>query len=210
MAAENPSGRAPLVSAAEAFSETLQRFTVAAQAVAQAPLNSSEGLARAAEALRRVATSEEDLQAKARTLIAALAQAREAQEAHAGDVRARASEVQRRGQEYGALIRRFEAIGRDAADLNATAQKLALEKRIDPGMRTEEISPILVQLGEIDERMAAVAGTSEALAADAHAADFDEIHRKTDSLRQQLLEARSRIGRLREALVKAVPRTSLS
>ncbi|HEY6478031.1 MAG TPA: hypothetical protein VI456_15745 [Polyangia bacterium] len=207
MASKKPTEVAPLVSAAQAFSETLQGFTAAAQAVGRAPLNSSEGLARAAEALRRVVTSEEELQARAQALIAALAQARQAQEAHAEQVKTRAFEVERRGEEYGALVRRFEAIGRDAVDLNATAQQLAAENKIDPGMRSEEISPILARLAEIDERMTAVALSSETLAADARAADFDELNRKSDSLRQQLLAAQNRIGLLRDALTKAIPRT---
>jgi hypothetical protein len=210
MASKKPTEVAPLVSAAEAFSETLEHFTAAAQAVGRAPLNSSEGLARAAEALRRVVTSEDALQEKAQALIAALAQARQTQEAHAEEVKTRALEVQRRGEEYAALVGRFEAIGRDAVDLNATAQELAAENKIDPRMKTEEISPILARLGEIDERMAAVALTSETLAADARAADFDELNRKSDSLRQQLLAARNRIGLLRETLTRAIPRTFVS
>jgi len=65
-------------------------------------------------------------------------------------------------------------------------------------------------LGDIEERMAGVVTTSEGLANDARSADFGDLHRKTDALRQQLLAARNRIGLLKEALVKAVPRTLFS
>ena len=69
---------------------------------------------------------------------------------------------------------------------------------------------LLVHLGEIEERMTGVVTISEELAKDARHADFDDLHRKTDALRQQLLAARNRIGLLKEALVKAVPRTLFS
>jgi hypothetical protein len=204
---KRPTEANPLVSAAEAFAETLQRFTAVAQAVKRAPLGSGEGLARAAEALRKVADCEDELQASAQLLIAALADARREQETQAEEVKARAAEIASRGQVYGALLGRFETIGRDAAELNATAQKLAGESRIDAGMTAEEISPVLVRLGEIDQRMAAVVQIAEALAGDARAVDFDDVHRKADALRQQLLAARNRMGLLREALTKAVSRT---
>ncbi len=48
------------------------------------------------------------------------------------------------------------------------------------------------------------------LVADARNADFEELCGRADSLRQQLLAARNKIGLLRENLVKAVPPAMLS
>ena len=168
-------------------------------------------MARAADALNEVATCEEDLQAEAKTLITALATAREAQEGQTELVRSRALEIQRRSEAYAGLMRRFEAIGRDAGDLNEAVQKLATQRKIaERGLREAEISPLLSELDELDERMGLVVATSEALGGDARGASFDELYRKTDSLRQQLLAARNRIGLLREALTKAIPRSLIS
>jgi len=55
-----------------------------------------------------------------------------------------------------------------------------------------------------------VIDSSEGLARDARGANFDDLHRRTDALRQQLLAARNRIKLLKETLVQAAPRTLLS
>ena len=129
-------------------------------------------------------------------------------------MRSRALEIQARSGEYAALLGRFEAIGVDAAELNTVTQRLASQRKLgdrpgEQGLSEGDVSSLLSELGEIEERMAGVVTTSEGLANDARSADFDDLHRKTDALRQQLLAARNRIGLLKEALVKAVPRTSV-
>ena len=55
--------------------------------------------------------------------------------------------------------------------------------------------------------MTAVVLAAETLAGDARAADFGDLSGKTDALRQQLLAVRNRVGLLKEALMRAVPRT---
>jgi hypothetical protein len=207
---QKPTETSPLVEAARAFDETLGRFGALADAVARAPLDSSDGLARAAAALQRVAACEEEIQQRAQALSAALTGARQTQEARAQEIGARALEVQRRGEAYAALLQRFEGLGRDAADLNITAQKLAAANKIDRQMPPEAIAPLLAQLAELGTRMEAVAVAAEALAGDARAARFDDVAGKTDALRQQLLAARNRVGLLAEALTQTLPRASWS
>jgi len=208
---KKPPETSPLVEAAEAFDESLRRFAALADGLRTTSLDSSHGLGRAADALKEVADCEEDLQSRARTLIGALGTAREAQEGQAELVRTRALEIQARSGEYAALLGRFEAIGVDAAELNTVTQRLASQRKLsEQGLSEGDVSSLLSELGEIEERMASVVSTSEGLANDARSAHFDELHRKTDALRQQLLAARNRIGLLKEALVKAVPRTQFS
>jgi hypothetical protein len=212
---KKPPETSPLVAAAEAFDESLRRFAALAEGLRSSSLDSSHGLGRAADALKEVADCEEELQVRARTLIAALGTAREAQERQTELVRTRALEIQARSGEYAALLGRFEAIGVDAAELNTVTQRLASQRKLvdrpgEQGLSEGDVSTLLSELGEIEERMAGVVTTSEGLANDARSADFDDLHRKTDALRQQLLAARNRIGLLKEALVKAVPRTLFS
>jgi hypothetical protein len=207
---KKPSETSPLVEAAQAFDEALRQFGALAESVGRAALDSSEGLARAAGALQKVAACEEEMQQRAQALSAALAAARQAQETHAREIGTRALEVQARGEAYGALLQRLDGLGRDAVDLNTAAQKLAAGNKIDRQMPPETISPMLSQLAELAERMEGVALAAEALAGDARAADFDDLARKTDALRQQLLSARNRVGLLREALTQSLPRISWS
>jgi chromosome segregation ATPase len=205
-----PPATSPLIEAARAFDEALGQFGAVAESVGRAALDSGEGLARAAGALQKVAACEEEMQQRAQALSAALAAARQEQEAHARELGERALEVQTRAETYAALLQRLDGLGHDAADLNAAAQKLAAGNKIDRQMPPEAISPMLSQLAELAERMEGVALAAEALAGDARAARFDDLGGKTDALRQQLLAARNRLGLLKEALTQALPRINWS
>ena len=117
-------------------------------------LDSQRNLERAAEALNEVAGCEEELQAHAQALMAALGSARDAQQAQAEAVRVRALEIQARTEELARLMRGFEAIGKDAAALNASAQQLAARKRTPDEMVKD--GELLAGLDELQERMTAV------------------------------------------------------
>jgi hypothetical protein len=193
----------PLVASAEAFDATLRRFATLADGLRKGKLDSQRNLERAAEALKQVAGCEEELQVHAQALTAALGAARDAQQAQAESIRVRALEIQARGEELARLMRGFEAIGKDAAALNASAQQLASRKRT-PGEMVKD-GELLAGLDELQERMTAVLGAGEKLADDARRVDFEDLSRKVDSLRQQILAARNKIGLLKEALVRAAP-----
>ena len=193
----------PLVASAEAFDATLKRFAALSDGLRKGALDSQRNLERAAEALKQVAGCEEELQANAQALMAALGIARDAQQTQAELVRVRALEIQARTEELARLMRGFEAIGKDAAALNASAQQLAARKRTPDEMVKD--GELLAGLDELQERMTAVLTSGEKLAADARDADFEDLSRKVDSLRQQILSARNKIGLLKEALVRAAP-----
>jgi chromosome segregation ATPase len=193
----------PLVASAEAFDATLKRFAALAEGLRKGALDSQRNLEKAAESLKQVAACEEELQAHAQALTTALAGARDAQQAQAETVRVRALEIQARGEELARLMRGFEAIGKDAAALNASAQALAARKRTADEMVKD--GELLAGLDELQERMTAVLAAAEQLSADARGADFEDLSQKIDSLRQQILAARNKISLLKEALVRAAP-----
>jgi hypothetical protein len=198
----------PLVQAAEAFSGTLQRFGALADGLRKGALDSQRNLERAAETLTEVARCEEELQAHAQALMSALAMARDTQQTQADAIRTRALEIQARTEAYATLMRGFEALGKDAAALNASAQALGARKRTAEEMVKD--GALLAGLDELQERMTAVATSAEKLTADARDADFDDLSRKVDSLRQQILAARNRIALLKETLVRATPTVGAS
>jgi hypothetical protein len=193
----------PLVASAQAFDEALERFAALSDGLRKGKLDSQRNLERAAESLKEVAACEEELQVHAQALTTALAGARDAQQAQAEAVRLRALEIQARDEELTRLMRGFEAIGKDAAGLNATAQALAARKRTPDEMVKD--GELLAGLDELQERMTSVVSAGETLAAEARAADFDDLSRKVDALRQQIQAARNKIGLLKEALVRAAP-----
>ena len=201
----------PLTAAAEAFDEALQRFSTLTEALRKRPLESRHALESAAELLRDVTRCQEELQTRAQALISALGAARETQQAQADYVQERAQEIQRRAQEYATLRTRFEEVGQQAAGLNTLAQGVASRRGIaDQSLRESELPAVLAQLDELRERMGQVAEQSAELIAEARAAHFEELCERADSLRQQLLAARNKVGLLRDNLVKAVPPTMLS
>lgn len=191
----------PLVASAEAFDATLKRFAALAEGLRKGGLDSQRNLERSAESLKQVAACEEELQVHAQALMAALGGARDAQQAQAEAVRVRALEIQARSEELARLMRGFEAIGKDAAALNASAQQLAARKRTPDEMVKD--GELLAGLDELQERMTAVLTGAEQLAAEALRANFEDLSRKIDSLRQQILAARNKINLLKEALVRA-------
>ena len=69
------------------------------------------------------------MQAQARALMAALGAAREQQEKQAALAAQRAEEVRDRTAVYGDLLKRFQALGAEAAELNVMGQGLSARKR---------------------------------------------------------------------------------
>jgi DNA repair exonuclease SbcCD ATPase subunit len=206
MASRPGSEPSPLTAAAEAFDEALRRFSGLTDLLRKRELDSRHALESAAQLLKDVTLCQEELQANAQALIAALGGARDAQQSRTDIVQARARELQQRTQEYATLTTRFEEVGQQAAGLNTLAQGLASRRGIaDQSLRDTEVPALLSELDELRERMGSVAEQAGRLIDDARAARFEELCGRADSLRQQLLSARNKVGLLRDTLLKAVP-----
>ena len=192
----------PLLAAAQAFDAELERFGHLAEAARKGPLGSQKALERAAETLKEIADCEEQMQARARTLMAALGAAREQQEAQAALVSQRAEEIRERTSVYGELLRQFQALGQDAVELNGMGQRLSAKKR-DSGATASEMArdpELAAGLHELSDRMASVVTRAQELATAARDADFEDVSRQADSLRQQLLAARNKVVLLHGSL----------
>jgi chromosome segregation ATPase len=191
-----------LLAAAEAFDAELARFGHLAEAARKGPLGSQKALERAAESLKEIADCEEQMQARAHALMAALGAARTQQESQAALVSARAEEVRQRTAVYAELLQRFQVLGQDAAELNGMGQRLSTRKRDAGANRSEGARDpeLAAGLRELSERMGVVAERAQALAAAARDADFEDVSRQADSLRQQLLAARNKVVLLHGSL----------
>ncbi len=193
-----------LLAAAEAFDTELARFGHLAETARTGTLGSQKALERAAETLKEIADCEEQMQARAHALMAALGAARTQQESHAALVSERAEEVRRRTTVYAELLQQFQALGQDAAELNGMGQRLSARKReagaSSAGADLARDPELTTGLRELSERMGAVAERAQALAAAARAADFEDVWRQADSLRQQLLAARNKVVLLHGSL----------
>ncbi len=197
----------PLLAAAQAFDAELERFAHLTDTARQGHLDSQKALERAAEALAQIADCEEQMQLHARALMAALGTARELQESQAELASRRAEEVRQRTAVYGDLLKRFQALGTEAAELNAMGQRLSAQKSKTTNETKREgaasfgagggdAAPepsLAAGLSELSQRMAEVAEHAQGLTATARDADFEDVARQADSLRQQLLAARNKV-----------------
>jgi DNA repair exonuclease SbcCD ATPase subunit len=191
-----------LLAAAEAFDTELARFARLAEAAHKGALDSQRSLERAAEALREAADSEEQLAAHAQTLMAELGQARDRQQSQADVVRKRAEDVQARTSILADLLKRYEALGEAAKELNGLGQRLAETQRAAASDAPADTS-WRAGLKELYEKMTTLAASAEELMDTARQVDFLDIGKQAESLRQQLLAARNKVGLLQSSIGSA-------
>jgi len=192
----------PLLAAAEAFDAELERFAHLTEAARHGSLGSQKALERAAEALKEIADCEEQMQAQARALMAALGAAREQQERQAALASQRAEEVRERTAVYSELLARFKSLGAEAAELNVMGQSLSARKSDAggaPGAGAKD--PAFADgLRDLSQRMGEVADHAQELTTASRDADFEDVARQAESLRQQLLAARNKVQLLHGSL----------
>jgi hypothetical protein len=190
----------PLLAAAEAFDAELERFARLTESARHGSLSSQKALERAAESLKEIADCEEQMQAQARLLMAALGTAREQQEKQAELASQRAEEVRERTVVYGDLLKRFQALGAEAAELNTMGQSLSARRPAgDAAGSGAELArdPVFASgLRDLSQRMTEVADHAQGLMTAARDADFEDVARQAESLRQQLLAARNKVSLL--------------
>jgi len=186
-----------LAAAAAALDAEVKRFEELATVARKTPLNSEKNLERAAKALTEVAESDERLGAHVKALVDAITEIRDRQQAHAEEVHAVATQLQARTDDFQVLLKSFALLGEEAAKINALVQAIAATKR-DTAEATAQVAE---RLGEVQERMSLVADGAQALSKAATAKDFVDIARSADSLRQQLLGAKNKMGLLQKNLL---------
>jgi cytochrome c556 len=187
-----------LTTAAEALDAQMRRFEALADQLRKAPLDSEKSLERASKLLREVAEQDRVLNEAVSALVAAVSAARERQHTQAEAVNARAQELEQRAETFKALLERYGALGRSAAELNQWMQDFAARRA--EATTAEQNAELLTRLDALQERMGQVADEAHAVTQLADAQDFTDIGRQAESLRQQILSARNKLGLLRKGL----------
>ncbi|RKG91767.1 hypothetical protein D7V97_41590 [Corallococcus sp. CA053C] len=188
-----------LVSAAQALDSELLRFEALAAQLQEAPLTSEKHLERASRTLKDLADLDDALRLRVGSLVQAITGVRNRQQTQADAVNARAQELQRRTEVFKDLLTRYGALGQSAADLNGRMQQFAALRQ--QATRTaEEDAQLTAVFTSLQERMAEVAEEAATLATASEAEQFSDIARQADSLRQQLLSARNKLGLLHQSL----------
>lgn len=201
MSKRDKSPSSELVAAAEALESQLTRFESLADQLHKSPLNSEKSLERASKLLRDVAEQDQVLNASVSALVAAVTAARDRQQTQAEAVNARAEELQQRAETFKSLLERYGELGKSAAELNQRMQEFAAKRA--QAQTPEQNAELIGTLDALNERMVQVADEAQSVTKLAEEQDFTDVGRQADSLRQQLLSARNKLGLLRKGLASA-------
>ncbi|NNB99206.1 hypothetical protein HI113_35480 [Corallococcus exiguus] len=190
-----------LVSAAQSLDAELLRFEALSEQLKEAPLTSEKHLERASKTLKDLADLDDALRMRVGALVQAITGVRNRQQAQADAVNVRAQELQQRTEVFKELLTRYGALGQSAADLNGRMQEFAALRQ--QATRTAEEDARLTEVfTALQARMAEVADDAATLTSAAEEAKFTDIGRQAESLRQQLLSARNKLGLLHQSLSK--------
>lgn len=183
-----------LEAVATRLEEEIRRFERLTEAAVRGPLGSEKSVDRAAATIQEAAASHERFGQHLHALIAAVAAARDRQQASADRLNARGEEIKRRREQFAAVRARFAAIGEDARAIN----EVVLAIGDGPGV---ELARVVERLEQAEARMGEIVDEIRGLGAHAREEQMTEIEREADALRQQVGAARSKIRQLREILV---------
>jgi chromosome segregation ATPase len=182
--------RSNLAAAAEALDAELRRYEELARSLEAGRLSSEKDIRRAGQALNALRTSDVRLGELVQALVGAIGTARDRQQAHAERVQAYAERLRERSEVLGALLGRWEALGRDAAEVSRLVQQSADKGESNGGAGADAVK---AALAEIDTRLARLADDARGLVDAAERTEFADLARRAESLRAQLLSARRKL-----------------
>lgn len=177
--------------AAQAFDSELASFHHAAEATLRGPLYSAKQLERAVSSLNQVAQCEQRLGVASKTLGEAIHDAHQLQLEVTQKLTARAQAISVRNAQFDQLMAGYRALGEAALSLNREAADI-LRKKKELG----DSSPAALadELRGLVDKLSAVSQIAQDLTETARGEDFEEIARQADSVRQQLVAARTKLA----------------
>lgn len=185
-------GDSDFLRAAQIFDEALNTFRGAMEAVQRGPLNSAKNIERAAQLLSNVAEAEERMRGASQGLSTALSEGHAEQVRLAKLVTERADAIAARTVEFQQLIQRYGELGAVASTLNQDLLEIVRKKK-EPGEQTSGAA-LEVEISALHDKLGSLAQSAQELLDSARAADFEDVTRQADSIRQQLLSARNKLG----------------
>jgi len=176
----SPKRDSELVQAAKALDAELTAFAAAAEEIRRAPLASQRHLEKAAQLLAQIGEAETALRARITTLAQALQAANAAREAQGASILVRAGQVEARHHDLQRLMAMYAALGVKASEVNSHLAPIAGEADDARRVRAEA-------------HLAALADEVQALFEAAREADYHDVMRMADALRQQLGSLRAKL-----------------
>ncbi len=183
-----PSPHAPLAAAVSAFEDELERFATLSAELEKTPLTSDKALVRAQKALSESTDCQARLAIQLQYVVGAIEGARVKQDGCLQQIMKAAERVRDRAREFAALVERFAGIGQRARDITEPVRAvLARKAEGAPG------GELLTGLRDVLALTEAVIAEADTLSRDAKVADWPDIAREAESLKQQMQSARNRV-----------------
>lgn len=178
-----------LVEAVTTFDVELRRYEGLVHELAKAPLTSDKQATRAKKLLEECAESEQNLVGLLSGFVEAMRAAQTRQEKAMADRVSGADRIEERITLRHELLARLAKLGEHARSASEPLAALVAD-------RSEPLSKAQLadSLREIGAQTEAIAAEADSLGADAQAAEWLDIARDADSLRQQLRAARKKLG----------------
>ena len=171
-----PKDPSPLTEAAAAFDAELVTYARLGELFIKTPLTSLKHLERANQTLGEIADCEQRLQDGGKKLIEALSAARSRQETLSNQVVAHAPTVQARNSQLKDLMLQMGQLASDVAGVNAK-----IVQQTGDGSEPPKADP-----GEVSGSLLALSDRAKKLAADANAAELEELAQQAHALHQRL------------------------
>lgn len=176
-----------LLAAATALDEELGKFERLTEKLRSSPFASQKSLEKAADTLRQLSESDQELGRRVASMVQAITSARERQQKQAELVEARALELQQRTLTYQQLMEGYGVVGGSARQLHDLLSKLV-------GNQAPRRTPEFEEgLRELLRGLLAVAAAAKDLAERAGDEGFSDVERLADGLRQQILAAMNKV-----------------
>jgi hypothetical protein len=189
---EHTNKPSPLVEAALALEEELQRIAAIASAARQLPLDSQQNLAFTAEKMRELGIVDKKLQPLVAALLGAVNEIVGAQQAQAVAIKARAEELQNRRAVFQNLMASYGSLAHTAQDLYGLVRAFA-DARQNDGSIPSGNAPSLYVIQQAVSQL--IEGTGQIFQA-AKQENFKDMAYQVDTLYRQLATARDKLNLL--------------
>jgi uncharacterized coiled-coil DUF342 family protein len=189
----------PLVEAAAQLEEELKRYEALTEEVARGAIHSRKSLMRVARLLQQAAECHEGIMKQVGVLSEAMTSTRGRQSSCAEKLVDAGKRVQERAAALQELLGRYDALGELSKALTADAAAITARK--------DEATPqaALEATGPLVERMQQAVDQATTLTDAARDADFTDLARDVDSVKQQLQSLRNQVMLARRALGERSP-----
>jgi methyl-accepting chemotaxis protein len=186
--------------AALALEEELRKFAHLVEVAQRDPLNTQKHLERTAQTLQQLSEADQRLGGALQALVAAINGIRQKQQGWVDAVVTRAREVEQRSVLLQQLLEHYGKLGEVAGQLNTIAQQIVSQAR--EATTPEKVAELFGAVKNLQEQMGQAAEGAEQLVNAAGQVGFVDVEREAESLRQQLLSSRNKLGLLQKSLTQ--------